>query len=104
MANFLQMAQKAAQFKTKLRDVQDRVRGTELTGIAPGVTCRIDGRFKVTGLEIDDALHAGDKDKMTRHIIAALNDGRDKAEKLMADEMKALMDDLGLPPGFDLPI
>jgi DNA-binding protein YbaB len=103
MANILQMAQKAAQFKTKLQELQERVRATDMRGAADGVACVMDGRFVLKSLEIDDAVTAGDKRAMIALIDKPVNDGRDKAEQLMTEETKKLMDDLGLPPGLGLP-
>ena len=36
-------------------------------------------------------------------IIAAIKDAKDKADKLMQDEMAKMTEGLGLPPGMKLP-
>ena len=106
MANFLQMMQKAQTFKSKMQEMQARVQDIELTGTAGGdlVTCRVNGRFEVRSLKISPSIiKAGDAEIMEDMIIAALNDARTKAEQLMADETRKVMQDAGLPPGLDLP-
>lgn len=102
MANFLQMAQKAAQLKSRMQELQERVGRTEIAGAAGDglVTCVIDGKFALKKIRIDPSLSG---EIMEDLVIAAVNDARAKAEKLMADETKKLMDDLGLPPGLGLP-
>jgi DNA-binding YbaB/EbfC family protein len=104
MANFMQMMQKAQSFKTKYKDLQDRVGNMELTGQAASgqVTCRINGKFELKGLKLDPALvKSTEADMLEDLILAAVNDGRKKAEQIVAEETRKLMQDLGLPPGFD---
>jgi len=36
-------------------------------------------------------------------VAAAFNDARDKADRVSAEEMKAMQGGMGLPPGFNLP-
>lgn len=102
MANFLQMAQKAAQLKSRMQDLQERVGKAEIAGAAGNglVTCVIDGKFVLKKLKVDPSLSG---EIMEDLVIAAVSDAREKAERLVADETKKLMDDLGLPPGLGLP-
>jgi DNA-binding YbaB/EbfC family protein len=102
MANFMQMAQKAQQFKGKMQELQERVGRTDISGAAGNglVTCVMDGKFTLKKLKIDASLSG---EIMEDLVIAAVNDARAKAEQLMADETKKLMQDLGLPPGLGLP-
>jgi DNA-binding YbaB/EbfC family protein len=102
MANFLQMAQKAAQLKSRMQDLQERIGEAEITGAAGNglVTCVIDGKFALKKLKVDPSLSG---EIMEDLVIAAVANAREKAEQLVADETKKLMDDLGLPPGLGLP-
>lgn len=104
MANFMQMMQKAQSFKAKYKDLQDRVGAMEMTGQAASgqITCRMNGKFELKGLKLDPVLVAGtDVDMLEDLIVAAVNDGRNKAEQIVADQTRKLLQDLGLPPGFD---
>ena len=106
MANFMQMMQKASQMKEKMQEMQVRVQQMELTGAAAGgrVTCRVNGRYEIKALKIDPSfINPTEAEVMEDLIVAALNDARAKAEKLMADETKKMMSEMGLPPGLDLP-
>jgi hypothetical protein len=105
MANFFQMAQKAQQFKGRMQELQERVGQADVHGESAGglVTCRLSGRFVLKKLTVDAIIRAGDPEVMEDLIIAAVNDAHARAEQLMADETKKLMEDLGLPPGLGLP-
>jgi DNA-binding YbaB/EbfC family protein len=102
----MQMMSKAKDVKQKMQEMQLRVQQTEIGGEAGGglVRCRIDGRFEVKSLKIDPSIiKAEEAEVMEDLIVAALNDARNKAEKLMADETEKIMRDMGLPPGLGLP-
>lgn len=106
MANMMQMMAKAQKFKTQMQALQARVAATEVAGEAGGglVKCVVTGKFDVRQLKIDPSLIKADEAEVLEDmVIVALNDARQKAEKLMSDETSQLMRDLGLPPGLDLP-
>jgi DNA-binding YbaB/EbfC family protein len=106
MAKMMQMMAKAQKFKTKMQELQERVGKTEVGGTAGNglVTCVVTGKFDVKKIKVDPSLiKAEEADVMEDLIVAALNDARAKAEKLMSDESQKLMSELGLPPGLDLP-
>lgn len=106
MANIVQMMQKASQMKKKMQEMQARTEQMELTGEAGNglVKCRVNGRCEIKSLKVDPSLiKPQEAEVMEDMIIAAMNDARRKAEKLMGDETQKIMTDLGLPPGLDLP-
>jgi DNA-binding YbaB/EbfC family protein len=106
VANIVQMMQKASQMKQKMQEMQARVQGMELTGEAGGglVTCRVSGRFELKTIKIAPSLiNPQEAEVMEDMIVAAINDARRKAEKLMGDETQKIMTDMGLPAGLDLP-
>lgn len=106
MTNFMQMMQKAGQVKQKMQEMQARVQQTDIGGEAGGglVTCVINGRFEVKKLKVSPSIiKAEEAEMMEDLIVAALNDARNKAEKLMADETGKIMRDMGLPPNLGLP-
>ncbi|MFH1157505.1 MAG: YbaB/EbfC family nucleoid-associated protein [Pseudomonadota bacterium] len=105
MTNIVQMMQKASQMKQKMQEMQVRVQKIELTGEAGGglVKCRVNGRFELKGLKVDPSLiNPADAEVMEDMIVAAVNDARGKAEKLMGEETGKIMAELGLPAGPDL--
>lgn len=106
MANFVQMMQKAGQVKTKMEDMQNRVRQMDISGAAGNglVSCVINGRFEVKKVKIDPSvIKPEEADVLEDLVAAALNDARARVEKLLADETEKIMKDMGLPPGLGLP-
>lgn len=106
MTNFVQMMQKAQKVKQGLQEMQARVAQMEMTGEAGGgaVSCLVNGRFELKAIKISPAvINPQEADVLEDLIIAAVNDARAKAEKVMADETGKIMQGMGLPPGLDLP-
>lgn len=104
--NIVKMMQKASQVKQQMQDMQERVKLVEIEGVAGKnlVTCRMNGRFELLSLKIDPSLiNAAESEIMEDMIVVAINDARLKSEKLMSDETKKIMADLGLPAGTELP-
>lgn len=87
--------------------MQARVAQMELSGEAGGgaVSCRVSGRFELKSIKIDPSvINPQEADVLEDLIIAAVNDARARAEKVMADETGKIMQGLGLPPGMDFPL
>jgi DNA-binding YbaB/EbfC family protein len=106
MANFIQMMQKAQVMKRKMEEMQDRVRDMEMDGAAGGgaVTCVVNGRFELRSLKISPSLvNPSEIDVLEDLIVAAVNDARAKAEKVMTDETRKIMAEAGLPADGSLP-
>lgn len=106
MNNIAQMMQKAQKFKQKMQEMQERVREMDISGAAGGglVTCIVSGSHELKTLKVDPSLIKPEEaDVMEDLIIAAVNDARAQAEKVMSDETRKLMADMGLPPNMDLP-
>lgn len=106
MANFAQMMQKAGKFKQEMEKMQQRVNAMDIPGTAGNglVTCVVSGKHELKKLKVDPSLIKADEaDVMEDMIIAAINDARSKAEKVMADETSKLMADMGLPANMGLP-
>jgi nucleoid-associated protein EbfC len=106
MTNFAQMMQKAHKFKQKMQDLQDRAHQMEVQGASGQglVNCRMSGKHELKSIKIDPSIiKAEDAEVMEDLIVAAVNDARAQAEKMMADETGKLMQEMGLPPNMDLP-
>lgn len=104
MTNIMQMMAKAQKLKSKMAEMQERVRATDIDGQAGNglVTCRMSGKFELKQLKISPTA-TSDVEMLEDLVIAAVNDARLKAEKTMNEETQKLMSELGLPPGLDLP-
>lgn len=106
MTNIMQMMQKAQKMKTKMAELQTRVQNTDVEGQAGSglVTCVMSGKFVLKKIKIaPGAVNPADIEMLEDLVVAAVNDAQKKAEKLMGDETRALMQELGLPPNMDLP-
>ncbi len=105
MKDMLGMMKQIQGLQSKLSQVKDEVEGMEVSGASGGgmvfVTMTVKGLVKT--LAIDDSLmKADEKDILEDLIVAALNDARGKADRLLADKMGALTAGLPLPPGMNL--
>lgn len=106
MTNFAQMMQKAQKFKQEMQLMQERVSAMDITGAsAQGlVTCVVSGKHELKKIKIDPSVIKADEAEMLEDlIVAAVNDARAKAEKVMQTETEKLMSGMGLPPGMGLP-
>jgi DNA-binding YbaB/EbfC family protein len=106
MTNFAQMMQKAQKFKQKMQDLQDRAQQMEVAGEAGQglVKCRMTGKHELKAIKIDPSvIKAEEAEVLEDLVLAAVNDARARAEKMMADETGRLMQEMGLPPNMDLP-
>lgn len=106
MTNFIQMAQKAMQMKSRLREMAERAAKEETRASSAGgqVSCVMTGDFALKSLTIDPALAApGKAQELERLIVEAVRAAHASAAESKAAEARRLMEDLGLPPGMDLP-
>jgi len=103
MANMVQMMQKASLMKKKMQEMQERARSAEVEGSAASglVSCKMTGGFEMKSIKIDPSLAvADDVEALEDMIVAAVNNARVKAEKMMSEETQKIMAELGLPGGL----
>ena len=107
MEEMLQAAQQAAEtIQTQMNDMQAKLDSIEVEGSAGGglVKVRATAKGRILGVAIDDSLMKPEEKQMVEDLVtAAFNDARDKADRVSAEEMKAMQGGMGLPPGFNLP-
>ena len=105
MKNLADIMKQAGQMQARMADMQARLEATIIEGQSGGgmVKVKMTGKSVVTGLDIDPSLlKADEKEILEDLIIAALADAKNKAENIMAAEMKTVTGGLPLPPGFSL--
>ena len=88
--------------------IRDRAKldDIEVEGSAGGglVKVRATARGRILGVAIDDSLMKPEEKQMVEDLVtAAFNDARDRADRVSAEEMNKIQQDVGLPPGFKLP-
>ena len=100
--NIAKMMQQAKVMQEKMQEMQAELAEKEVEGNAGGglvktvMTCR----GEVRGLTIDPSLiNADEKDVLEDLIKAAVNDAKNKADQMMAEETQKMMSDMGLPAG-----
>ena len=103
MAN---MMAKAKEMQAKVEEAQTKIAAMEVDGEAGAglVTCRVNGKGEVKSLNIDQSIFSpNDKEVVEDLIIAALKDGKDKADIKAKSEMSKITEGLNLPAGMKLP-
>jgi nucleoid-associated protein EbfC len=105
MKNLADIMKQAGQMQARMAEMQARLEATIIEGQSGGgmVKVKMTGKSVVTGLDIDPSLlKADEKEILEDLIIAALADAKNKAENIMAAEMKTVTGGMPLPPGFSL--
>jgi DNA-binding YbaB/EbfC family protein len=100
MPNLGDLMKQAQQLQTKLTRIQEEAGGKTVEASAGGnmVIAVINGRLEVVSLRIDPTvLAAGDVEMLQDLVIAAVNEGIRKAQKMMADEMGKVAGGLKIP-------
>jgi nucleoid-associated protein EbfC len=105
MKNLADIMKQAGQMQARMAEMQARLEATIIEGQSGGgmVKVKMTGKSLVTGLDIDPSLlKADEKEILEDLIIAALADAKNRAENIMAAEMKTVTGGMPLPPGFSL--
>ena len=100
------MMAKAKEMQAKVEDAQTKIAAMEVDGEAGAglVKCRVNGKGEVKSLNIDQSIFSpNDKEVVEDLIIAALKDGKDKADIKAKSEMSKITEGLNLPAGLKLP-
>jgi DNA-binding YbaB/EbfC family protein len=104
MAN---MMKKAKDMQTQLAALQQELANTTVTGEAANGAIRVSASAKgtITALDIAPDFHAtATQADLQTAILAATQDAQTKGRDLSEAEMRKLADQIGLPPGMNLPI
>ncbi|MGH7963019.1 MAG: YbaB/EbfC family nucleoid-associated protein [Candidatus Binatia bacterium] len=94
------LMKQAQQLQTKLARIQEDAAGKTVEASAGGnmVTAVVNGRLEMISLRIDPTvLTAGDVEMLQDLVIAAVNEGIRKAQKMMTDEMSKITGGLKIP-------
>jgi nucleoid-associated protein EbfC len=105
MKNLADIMKQAGQMQARMAEMQARLEATTIEGQSGGgmVKVTMTGKSVVKSLDIDPSLlKVDEKEILEDLIIAALADAKNKAENIMASEMKIVTGGMPLPPGFSL--
>ena len=106
MKNIAQMMKQAQEMQSRVEEMQSQLQAVEVTGESGAgmVAVVMTGKGLMRSIAIDPSLATPDEVEVLEDlIVAAVNDARQKAEDLAAEEMRKLTGGLSLPPGFKLP-
>jgi len=106
MMNFQKMMQQAQQMQFKMQEMQEKLGDIEVEGDSGGglVKVRITCKGEILSIDIDPGIITpDDKETMEDLIVAALNNANAAKDERVKAETEAMMKELGLPAGAQLP-
>lgn len=98
--DFGDMMKQMKETQQKMGKIQEKLQDRVVEGSAGGgmVKVNINGQKEVLAVKIDpEIVDSEDIELLEDMIVAATNQGMEKAEDLVQDEMGKMSDDLGLP-------
>ena len=99
------MMKQFQQMQAKMEEIQAELEQTEIEGTAGGgmVKATVNGKLDVTGIVIDpEVVDPDDVEMLQDLILAAISQGKEKAQQLQQEKMSALTGGLNIP-GMNLP-
>lgn len=103
IGNFLKQAQ---EMQTKMGQMQEKLGTLTVEGAAGGgmVKATLNGKGDLKSIKLSpDVVNKEDIEMLEDLIVAAVNDGKIKAEAQAAEEMQKITGGLQLPSGMKLP-
>ena len=105
MKDIMGLMKQAQAMQQKMQDVQSELDTVEVEGAAGGgmVTLTMTAKGQLKAVSIDPSLLTPDEKEIVEDlIVAAANDARGKAERVMQERMSEVTKGLPLPPGLKL--
>ena len=99
------MMKQAQALQAKMAQAQSELGNISVEANSGGgmvVVCA-NGNKEITSIKINPEVLEEDIDLLEDLVLAAINDAKNKAENVAAEEMKNLTGGISLPPGFKLP-
>ena len=106
MKNLGQMMKQAQELQKKMSEAQEKLKSIEVEGSSGGgvVKVIVNAKGDIKKIDIDKSLLNPNEKEITEDLVlAAINDAKNRAENVAAEEMKNLTGGISLPPGFKLP-
>jgi len=104
MKNLMGMMKQAQQMQSRMAELQEELAQAIVEGQSGGgmVLVTLNGKGEMIGVKLDPSLMKPDEAEIVEDlIVAAHNDAKVKAERMMQDKMKDLTGGLPLPPGMN---
>jgi DNA-binding YbaB/EbfC family protein len=106
MRDIMGMMKKAQEMQARMQEVQSELEQTLVEGQAGAgmVSVSLTAKGQMKAVTIDPSLLKADESEILEDLlVAAHEDARKKAERIMEEKMQALTAGLPLPPGMKLP-
>lgn len=106
LGDMAKMMKAAKDMQGKMAQMQDDLANVIVTGESGAglVKATATAKGELTGLDIDPSIFSADDKEMVEDLIlAAIKDAQQKASDKAQEEMQKMAQELGLPPGMDLP-
>jgi len=100
------MMKKAQEMQAKMGEMQENLGTIEVVGESGAglVKATATAKGELIGLDIDPSIFSPDDKEMAEDLIlAAVKDAQARASERAQKEMAKVTEDLGLPPGMNLP-
>ncbi|WP_420857414.1 YbaB/EbfC family nucleoid-associated protein [Marivivens marinus] len=106
LGDMAKMMKAAKDMQGKMAQMQDDLANVTVTGESGAglVKATATAKGELTALDIDPSIFSADDKEMVEDLIlAAIKDAQQRASDKAAEEMQKMAQDLGLPPGMNLP-
>jgi DNA-binding YbaB/EbfC family protein len=103
MKGFNSMMKQAQAMQAKMAKMQEELGEMTVEGSSGGgmVNVTVNGKQEILSIKIKpEVVNPEEVDILEDLVMAAITDARDKASKIMEEEMKKVTGGLGLPPGL----
>ncbi|HIF32833.1 MAG TPA: YbaB/EbfC family nucleoid-associated protein [Planctomycetes bacterium] len=100
LGNLASLVRQAQQMNGQMEQIQDRLKEMRVTGSAGAglVAVEANGKGEVIQVRLDEGLVSkGDREMLEDLLPAAINDAREKAQQLHAEEMKSMAAGIDVP-------
>jgi len=107
LGDMAKMMKQAQEMQGKMAQMQEDLGNMMVEGVSGAglVKATATAKGELKGLDIDPSIFNGDdKEVVEDLILAAIKDAQSKANEKMQSEMAKMSEELGLPPGMNLPI
>ncbi len=100
LGNIASLMRQATQMNGRMEEIQERLKEKRAVGSSGAgmVEVEVNGQGEVLHVRLDEALVAkADREMLEDLLPAAINDAREKAQQLHAEELKTIADGMDVP-------
>ena len=100
------MMKAAQEMQTKMTELQEELHTMTVVGESGAglVKATSTAKGELIGLDIDPSIFNPDEKEVVEDLIlAAIKDAQSKAQERSQNEMRKMAEEMGLPPGMNLP-